>query len=588
MIAAAPATQTAPWPRLGAGAAALVAGGTFVALTVSGPTPNPSPTSLLQLLVGWSFVACGVYAWGRRPDNPIGRIMAAVGLAWLVGRTLYLGGVAWSFTAGVWLTDMWPTGLALFLLAYPGGRRMTRSDQLILGLFLLFALPLELAWLVVWDPAFGPGNALAVWPNVELAEGIDGAQRVVIVLATLLLVGTLARRWYISTAPMRRMMTPILTGGFALLFASMLTVLAKFGINAEPMTWSVLIAYTAVPIAVVGVTFRARMARGALAELVVELGTTPAPARLQDALSHALADPSLQVAFWSRPANAFLSTDGASVPIPPVDPRQVVTVLERGGSPLAAIIHDAALLDDPGLVASVATAVRLTVENERLQAEVEAKLEEVRASRARIVEASDAERRRVERNLHDGAQQRLVALSLALRRAQAQLPRGAAPATAAALEGASEQLAAALTELRELAKGIHPAILTEAGLGAALRSLARESPVDVAVRLDLADDLADPISVAAYFVVAEALTNVAKYAAASHIDLAAESDAHELRVEISDDGVGGADPQAGSGLRGLADRVAVLGGRLDIRSPTGAGTRVVARLPLVPGAEVVS
>jgi signal transduction histidine kinase len=125
-------------------------------------------------------------------------------------------------------------------------------------------------------------------------------------------------------------------------------------------------------------------------------------------------------------------------------------------------------------------------------------------------------------------------------------------------------------------------------LGPALRSLARESPVGVTVRLDLADDLADPISVAAYFVVAEALTNVAKYAAASHIDLAAESDAHELRIEISDDGVGGADPDGGSGLRGLADRVAALGGRLDIRSPAGAGTRVVARLPLVPGAGVVS
>ena len=255
---------------------------------------------------------------------------------------------------------------------------------------------------------------------------------------------------------------------------------------------------------------------------------------------------------------------------------------------MAAILHDPAFGEDPGLVTPVSAAVRLAVDNERLAAEVRSQLDDVRASRGRIVEASDAERRRVERNLHDGAQQRLVALSLALRRAQAQLPPEAAPATAAALEGASEQLATAMAELRELAKGIHPAILTEAGLGPALRSLARESPVEVAVRLNLSDDLADPISVAAYFVVAEALTNVAKYAAASHVDLTAESDPRELRIEISDDGVGGADPAAGSGLRGLADRVAALGGRLDIRSPTGAGTRVVARLPLVPGAEIVS
>lgn len=579
MIATAPATQTAPWPRLVAAAAALVVGAMFLALTVSGPTPSPSPTPVLELLVGWSFVACGVYAWGRRPDNPIGRIMAAVGLAWLVGRTLYLGGVAWSFTAGVWLTDMWPAGLALFLLAYPGGRRMTGSDQLILGLFLLFALPLELAWLVVWDPAFGPGNALAVWPNVELADGIDGAQRVVIVLAILLLVATLAHRWYVSTPPMRRMMTPILAGGFALLIGSMITVLAKFGISAEPMIWSVLIAYTAVPIAVVGVTFRARMARGALAELVVELGTTPAPARLQDALAHALADPSLQVAFWSRPANAFLGTDGAPVPIPPADPRQVVTLLERGGVPLAAIIHDAALLDDPGLVASVATAVRLTVENERLQAEVEAQLEEVRASRARIVAAGDAERKRLERDLHDGAQQRLVALMLALRIAQGSLESGEGPGLRLTLAQASAEAKAALSELRDLAQGIHPQILSEAGLETAVESLADRAHVAVTVEIGSNERYVPAVEGAAYFVVAEALTNVAKYAVASHVLVRAAWRDGILTLEVSDDGIGGADPSAGSGLRGLVDRLAVIDGTLEVVSPTGGGTRLLAQIP---------
>jgi signal transduction histidine kinase len=556
-----------------------LAGGTFLALTVSGPTPSASPTTILELLVGWSFVACGVYAWGRRPDNPIGRIMAAVGLAWLVGRALHFGGVAWSFTAGVWLTDMWPAGLALFLLAYPGGRRMTGSDQTILGLFLLFALPLELAWLVVWDPASGPGNALAVWPNVGLADGIDGAQRVVVVLAILLLIATLAHRWYVSTAPMRRMMTPILAGGFALLIGSMTTVLAKFGISAEPMIWSVLIAYIAVPIAVVGVTFRARMARGALAELVIELGTTPAPARLQDALAHALADPSLQVAFWSRPANAFLGTDGAPVPMPPADSRQVVTVLERGGIPLAAIIHDAALLDDPGLVASVATAVRLTVENERLQAEVEAQLEEVRASRARIVAAGDAERKRLERDLHDGAQQRLVALMLALRIAQGSLESSEGPGLRLTLAQASAEAKAALSELRDLAQGIHPQILSEAGLETAVESLADRAQVPVTVEIGSRERYVPAVESAAYFVVAEALTNVTKYAVASHVLVRAAWRDGILTLEVSDDGIGGADPSAGSGLRGLVDRLAVIDGTLEVVSPTGGGTRLLAQIP---------
>jgi signal transduction histidine kinase len=231
----------------------------------------------------------------------------------------------------------------------------------------------------------------------------------------------------------------------------------------------------------------------------------------------------------------------------------------------------------------VGAAVRLAVENERLTAEVRAQLGDVRASRSRIVEASDAERRRVERNLHDGAQQRLVALSLALRRARTQLPVDAGPELGSTLEAASDQLRAALAELRALARGIRPAILTEAGLGPALRALARESTVPVTVRLDLPDDVAEPVAVAAYFVVAEALANVAKYADAAAVDLAAHVDGAGLRVEIVGDGRGGADPARGSGLRGRDGRDAALGGRLDVRSPAGRGTRVAAWLPL--GAE---
>jgi len=197
----------------------------------------------------------------------------------------------------------------------------------------------------------------------------------------------------------------------------------------------------------------------------------------------------------------------------------------------------------------------------------------------RIVEAADAERRRVERNLHDGAQQRLVALSLALRRARAQLPPNVDPELEATLGGASEQLATALSELRDLARGIHPAILTEAGLGPALRSLARESPIPVRVMLAIDDPVPEPVAAAAYFLAAEALANVAKYASAQSAAVSAVSTAGQLRMEVSDDGVGGADPATGSGLRGLADRVAAVGGLLEIDSPRGGGTRLKAELP---------
>jgi signal transduction histidine kinase len=204
----------------------------------------------------------------------------------------------------------------------------------------------------------------------------------------------------------------------------------------------------------------------------------------------------------------------------------------------------------------------------------------VQASRARIVEASDAERRRVERNLHDGAQQRLVALSLALRRAQGQAAKDADPELSATLEAATEQVRAAMAELRDLARGIHPAILTEAGLGPALRALARESSVPVTARLDVPPALPEPVAAAAYFVAAEALTNVAKYAAASRAELCVEVRDGALLVEVADDGRGGADPASGSGLRGLDDRVAALGGRLVVSSPRGGGTRIHAELPL--------
>jgi signal transduction histidine kinase len=256
-----------------------------------------------------------------------------------------------------------------------------------------------------------------------------------------------------------------------------------------------------------------------------------------------------------------------------------MTIVERGGEPVAVIVHDRAFEEDPALIASVSAALRLAVENERLAERVTAQLAEVRASRARIVEAGDTERRRVERDLHDGAQQRIVALTLALRTAQNSLGPDAEPAARDHLDHALEEARAALAELRELARGIHPQILTSAGLAAAVGALAQRSSVDVAVRIAPEDRYEPAIESAAYFVISEALANVAKYAAASKVTIAADWRDSELMVEIADDGVGGAAASTGSGLQGLADRLAALDGQLEIRSPVGGGTRVLARIP---------
>jgi signal transduction histidine kinase len=317
-----------------------------------------------------------------------------------------------------------------------------------------------------------------------------------------------------------------------------------------------------------------------VADLVVELGETPTPARLRDALANALGDPSLSVAYWSPPAGAYVDANGASITLPGEGDGRAVTRLARDGAPIAAIVHDPALLDDPGLVASVAGAMRLAVENERLQAEVETQLEEVRASRARIVEAGDSERKRLERDLHDGAQQRLVSLTLALRVARTRLGGDEDAAVRGALDQASEDARQALAELRELARGIHPAILTEAGLGAAIESLADRSVIPAVVEGAADERFSPTVERTAYFFASEALANANKHSGASRVVIRLECDPTELRIQVDDDGLGGADESGGSGLRGLADRLAAVDGTLRIESPMGGGTRIMAAIPV--------
>jgi signal transduction histidine kinase len=245
------------------------------------------------------------------------------------------------------------------------------------------------------------------------------------------------------------------------------------------------------------------------------------------------------------------------------------------GEEVAALVHDPALLDEPALVESVRATAGLVLENERLAAEVRAQLAEVRASRGRIVAAADAERRRIERNLHDGAQQRLVTLSLTLGLAAS---RDTA-ANSDALSRALDEVEEAIVELRELARGIHPTLLREEGLETAVEALARRTPLPVSVEGSVGDRLPDPVELAAYFVVSEALTNVVKHASASEATVRLGRKADTLRVVVEDDGVGGARAAADSGLAGLRDRLEALDAKLVIESEPGRGTTVLAEIP---------
>jgi signal transduction histidine kinase len=296
-------------------------------------------------------------------------------------------------------------------------------------------------------------------------------------------------------------------------------------------------------------------------------------------LARAVGDPTLRLAFAAPDGDGFVDEDGRRVDLPTEGSDSAVTFVEAERGPCAAFVHDRALLERQSLVEAVGAAAGLALEKERLQAEVRAQLEEVRASRARIVETADAERRRVERDLHDGAQQRLVTLSLALGLAREQAASNRDETLSSSLAEACEEAARALNELRELGRGLHPTILAEAGLGPALESLAERSTVPATVAAAPNERLPEAVELGAYFVASEALANVAKHADASHVTLSAHRNNGVLVLEIEDDGCGGADPARGSGLTGLEDRVAALGGRLSVESPSGAGTRIVAEIP---------
>jgi signal transduction histidine kinase len=432
---------------------------------------------------------------------------------------------------------------------------------------------LQAVWLLFLEE---DGNLLAVFPNAHIADAVDKGQRSLAGLACIAVAVVVALRWRAASRPRRRALLPSVAGSVALLlFAALLTNDIVTGSRSQTVLWLAICSLVSVPAAFLIGLLRSRLARGGLADLFRDLKTTRG-GPLQDVLAKTLGDPTLVVAYRLPESLGYADADGHPVLVPPVAADRSSATVESDGTVLAALVYDASLDDDPELVEAVRAAAGMALENERLHAEAESRLAEVQASRERIVAASDAERRRLERNLHDGAQQRLVALSLQLRLLEGRV--GDDPSAQALVATASSELAESLAELRELARGIHPAVLDH-GLAAALDSLASRSPVPTKVEYEADGDLPEPVELAAYFVASEALTNVAKYAHATTASVRVSRHGPTAVIEIADDGAGGADEAGGSGLRGLADRVEALDGRLTVVSPPGAGTTVIAELP---------
>jgi signal transduction histidine kinase len=462
----------------------------------------------------------------------------------------------------------------------PGDRRIVTAGYLLVT---VGVLPLYL----FFDPATEceecPENVFLV-EDSETAVNIAGTVINVLGIVVIgLVIRSLVRRWRRATRPERRLYAPMYGAGVALMIALIgQLALQSTGTDggALDMAFIVsLIPFALVPYLFLGALLRARFVQGgAVGALVARLGEAPAAGGLRDALSEALDDPSLELVFWLPEDRRFVDGSGRHVELPEGDPARSVTKVERDGDCVAAIIHDATLPEVHQHVRHVGAAAYLALENERLDAELRAKIDELRGSRERMLRIGLEERRRLERDLHDGAQQRLVSMALNIRLARAKLNEDPLAAEQL-LASAGEELDSALEELRELARGIHPAVLTDRGLGTALETLASRAPVPVELAELPEDRLPEAVELAAYFVVAEALTNVAKYARATHATVAVERENGRVVVRVDDDGVGGADPEGGTGLRGLADRLAVLEGRLEIDSEHGRGTTIRAQIP---------
>jgi signal transduction histidine kinase len=501
-----------------------------------------------------------------------------------------LRGSALAMTVGYATGGLAAPLLAQLVLSYPTGRLELRLERVCVGIAYGFAAVYGLVYAVLFDPRPSYVGTILEFethavPYSHLGlVGAGGAVRALdwalAALAIVFLV-LLARKVARATPGGRRVVLPLVLSG-CFIAVQFVIQMAVFG---EPVNswrhhgwfWVIIVATLGVPVSLASGLLWGRRARSGVADLVVELERTP-PGSIRNVLARTLGDPTLDVALWLPERRSYV--DGAGHPVDPssAGPGRAVTVLGPPDAPVAALEHDPALLERPALLAAAGAAARLALENERLQAELRAQLVELRASRARIVSAGDDERRRLERDLHDGAQQRLLSLGLALQLARAQLGPDANGA-ADLLAEADSELQAALDELRELANGIHPAVLTEHGLGPALRSLAERSPVPVTIVDAPTRRYPAPAEAAAYFLVSEALANAAKHARASRVVVTVVDADERVLVDVSDDGVGGADPSRGSGLRGLADRVYALDGQLELESQAGRGTRLHVEIP---------
>jgi signal transduction histidine kinase len=557
-------------------AGCTAAAGTVLIALADSRIAEPGLQAALLDWITLPYILAGVIAWARRPDSRFGPLMVAAGFA------IFLSSLQWS-SAGIPYTlglafDLLPVALFLHLfLAYPSGRLMLRREKLVVASAYAAAVGLQLVKMLL-----GAGettNVLSAVDRSGATEIVEDVQLLGLSAFALAGLGMLLVRRRTSIRPPRRSVALLVDSfALALVMVAGLLVAGSFDLPGfETLRRATFAVLGIAPAAFLIGLLSERMTSTPVGDLLVHLRADPAPADLRQALAGALRDPSLTLAYWLPQFESWADVDGREVDLPDSDSGRAVTLIDRDGERMAALIHDPSLEDEPQLLDAVSAAAAIALENARLHAELRARLDELHGSRQRVLEAGQQERQRLERNLHDGAQQRLIALRLELGLLEERLD--ADPDSKRRLGRARRQIALSLDDLRDVARGLHPAVVTGHGLAVALESLAARAPVPVQLTVALEDRLAEGLEVASYYVVCESLANVAKHARATSATVEVRRQSGDIVVEVTDDGVGGADTERGSGLRGLADRVEALGGRLRIWTPPGKGTRIRAEMP---------
>ena len=530
--------RVAAWP------AGLVAGLGAEWLAGSGQS---LAAAVADLAVGWALIGCGLVCWSRRPQSRVGALLALAGFAWFLG-TLARSSVGAVAALGTALLFVHRGPLCHAIVGYPGGRPSGRMSVIVVVVCYVYAAAVPLARSDVVTIVVAVLVLAATVGGCVRAAGPDRRARVTAVAAAAALA------------------VPLAGGSVARL------------LGGREVLWGYQAALVLIAAGFLADSLFGRWAQAAVTRLVVDLGGDAEAGTLRARLAHALGDRSLVIGYWLPEADGYADERGDRVELPAPGSGRAVTVVEHDGERIAVLVHDATVLNDPGLVDSVALAARVALSNVRLRAEVRRQVAELDASGRRILEAGDTQRRRLQHQLRVRAGQRLTGVGEVLDFAAQRARTGQDRATAEGLEAARRDLAEAQADLQELAAGIHPVLLTERGLGPALASLAGRAPVPVRVAAP-AQRVPAVIETAVYFTCAEALANVAKHARATRADIGVELEGGLVTVSIADDGSGGADASAGSGLKGVADRVEVLGGRLVVHSPPAGGTQLLVQIP---------